>query len=406
MLLLLEIKRHILRVPGRTLITALTAALLVCGMALYLCNIQSTQDTLEQLAAQMPVRVRITSRDGSAFTNLRIETEDFDAFAAQNVRDLLCTSAFSFRLDSVDGQSVSGFMRAHAANEIAALDGPSPEDFIYLSGWDARFWGADEPVCAVERSFAESQGIRLGSRLGVDVFSLRREQKGCVAHDEELTVVALYEDGAAGHGLSGWNATMPIGRLRSLTEAATDRNGEPFPFFYDSASAYLVNPREMNAFKDAMLAQGFRQSSPLPDRQDVGDALSIDDEMYIKTSSRMVESLQLYRACLVPFFGLIILAIGLITFLCLRSCRIDIAIASSLGRQKLLNAAAPFCGTVIVQAGGCILGLGAMGPIAGFTLPLAGAILGLSILCAAAGTALASAFLFHFDPLTLLTKAD
>lgn len=407
MLLILEIKRHILRTPARTLITACVAALLVCGMAFYLRNIQVTQDTLDQLAEQMPVQVRVTNRDGSSAVNLmRIESKDYDALAAQDVRDVLCTSAFSFSLKSVDGQSVSSSMRVHAANAIAALDGPASESFTYLDGWDESFLQADEPVCAVESSFAKENGLELGSKIEAELFSMHWgaaniETDSVNVH--ELTVVAVYNEDTQGNG---WNATAPIGWLRGVTEAAANRYGDPIPFFYDSASAYLANPREMNVFKNAMCEHGFRQVSPLPDRQTLGDALSIDDEMYIKASADLVENLELYQLFMAPFFGLVVLTVALITFLSLRSSRLDIAIASSLGRQKLLNAAAPFFGTVSVQTLGCVLALALMSLTVGMAPPLAGTLLGSFILCSAAGTALALVFLFRFDTLALLTKTD
>ena len=414
MLLFYEIKCHILRAPARTLVTAYIAALLVCSMAFYLHNIQVTQETLDDLAVQMPVQVKVTNRDGSSSVNLRIESEDFDAFASQDVRDVLCTSAFSFRLNDVDGQPVSGYMRVHAANTIAALGGPAPDGFTYLSGWDQNFLQADKPVCAVETSFAKENGISLGSRINADLFSLRRESQGHIQSDKiqggELTVVALYQESSTADTLSGWNATMPIEWLRRQTEASRDRNGDPVHFFYDSVSACLADPLEMNAFKDAMYAYGFLQRKPLSensiDDRNLGNVLSMDDEMYIKTSADLVDNLKLYNTFILPFFGLIVLIICLITFILLRNCRRHIAIASSLGRQKLLNAAAPFFGTVIVQAIGCISALLLLALTGALTPSFAGIILSSFMLCAAGGTALALAFLFRFDVLTLLTKTD
>lgn len=98
--------------------------------------------------------------------------------------------------------------------------------------------------------------------------------------------------------------------------------------------------------------------------------------------------------------------IALITFLSLRSYRRDIAIASSLGRPKLLNAAVPFFSTLIVQALGCFLALSVIGLTVGMAPSLAGIIMCTFMLCAAAGTALAILFLFRFDTLALLTKTD
>lgn len=404
MLLLLEIKRHIFRTPARTLITACAAALLVCGMAFYLRNIQVTQETLDKMAAQMPVQVRITSRDGSSTTNLRIEPEDFDALTAHNVRDVLCTSAFSFLLKSVDGRPAKDSMRVHAANAIAALDGP--DSFTYLDGWDESFLQADEPVCAVESSYAKKNGLELGSQVDAEIFSLYWGSVGMdrnSVNSHEFMVVAIYDDSNA---QGGWNATVPIGWLRGVTDAAVDRYGGHIPFFYDSASAYIADLRELNTFKYAMQEHGFRQNSPLPDRQTLGDALSIDDEMYIKASADLMDNLELYKRFTLPFFGIIILTVALITFLTLRSCRLDIAIASSLGRQKLLNAAAPFFSTVTVQAAGCLPALAVMSFAVGLVPSFAGMILGSFMLCAMGGTALALCFLFRFDTLALLTKTD
>lgn len=406
MLLFLEIKRHILRTPARTLITACTAALLVCGMALYLRNIQVTQETLDELAVQMPVQVRITNRDVSSSTNLRIESDDFDALTAQNVRDVLCTSTFSFILKSVDARPAKDSMRVHAANAIAALNGPKPDSFTYLDGWDESFLQADEPVCAVESSFAKRNGLEPGSQVDAEIFSLYWGTLGMdmtSLNRHEFTVVAIYDDNSA---QKGWNATVPIDWLRGVTDTTVSRYGDPIPFFYDSASAYISDLRDLNTFKYAMQEHGFRQTSPLPDRQTLGDALSIDDEMYIKASADLIDNLELYGFFTLPFFGLIILTVALITFLTLRSCRLDIAIASSLGRQKLLNAAAPFFSTVAVQAAGCLLALVIMSLATGLMPSFAGLILGSFMLCAMGGTALALCFLFRFDTLALLTKTD
>ena len=410
MLLLYEIKCHILRAPARTLITACIAALLVCGMAFYLRNIQVTQETLDDLAVQMPVQVRITNRDGSASNNLRIKAEDYDALAAQNVRDVLCSSVFNFALEAVDGHSANDSMRVCACNSIAALNGLAQENFIYQDGWDVDFLQTDEPVCAVERSFAKKSGIELGSRVKAELFLLYWSTVGMDSSSigvHEMTVVAVYD---AETNENGWNACAPIGWLRGKTGSAADRDGQPIPFFYDSVSACLANPLEMNAFKDAMNEHGFLQRKPLSEEmiyeRNLGNVLSMDDEMYIKTSADLVDNLELYNTFMLPFFGLIVLIICLITFILLRSYRRHIAIASSLGRQKLLNAAAPFFGTVIVQALGCISALLLLALTGALTPSSAGIILSSFMLCAAGGTALALAFLFRFDVLTLLTKTD
>lgn len=396
MLLFLEVSRHIFRNPLRTALTACIAALLVCGMAFYLGNIQASQEALDNLNAQMPVQVRITNSDASSFTNLHIIEDDYYALASQDVRDVLCTSAFTFRFKPIGDGSASSSMRTHAANAINALEGPATESFTYLEGWDESFLQTDKPVCAVERSFAEENHLELGGSFEAEILPMN----GTRLNDTDvmkITVVALYEDKSTEYGDNGWNATAPINWLRGLSNF----------FIYDSASAYLVNPEEMNVFKENMREHGFKQRSSLSDSlMDHDNTLSVDDEMYIKTSSGMRENLELYNTFLVPFFGLIILIVALITFLTLRSCRKNIAIASSLGRQKLLNAAVPFIGTLIIQMLGCVLASLVMAFSESFTSAFASMIIVSYMLCAIGGTVLAVTFLFRFDTMTLLTKAD
>lgn len=415
MLLLLEIKRNILRAPVRTLITACLAALLVCSIAFYLRNIEATQDALDDLSVQMPVQARIMTPDGSSHRNLRISTETFDALAAQDVRDVLCTSAFSFSLQSVDGRQNDGAMRVHAANAIASLDGLDPEDFTYLDGWDNEFLLANSPVCAIESSFAREHGIELGSDIVASVCLISYNERAADDAGKlieiaapSITVVALF-DGKHTQMQGGWNACAPVGWLRSVTEAAMDSEGKPVKFYYDSASAYLKNPRELNQFKAGMNERGVYEMSPLRRRDSslmIGDTLFVDDEMYIKNSSELIENLATFHSFQLPFFGVVVTIIALITFLSLRSYRRDIAIASSLGRQKLLNAAAPFFSTLIIQMLGCISALAGIGLTLGLTPPLAGIIMGCFMLCAIGGTVVALLFLFRFDTLSLLTKTD
>ncbi len=76
MLLPWEIKCNITRAPARSILIACVSALMVCGMALYLRNIQVTEEALDNLARQMPVTVRVTNRDGYLHEGLRIQARE------------------------------------------------------------------------------------------------------------------------------------------------------------------------------------------------------------------------------------------------------------------------------------------------------------------------------------------
>ena len=92
MLLPWEIKCNITRAPARSILIACVSALMVCGMALYLRNIQVTEEALDNLARQVPVTVRVTNRDGYLHEGLRIQVRDVDHLLESGVRDPVYTA--------------------------------------------------------------------------------------------------------------------------------------------------------------------------------------------------------------------------------------------------------------------------------------------------------------------------
>lgn len=388
MLLPWEIKCSITRAPVRSVLIACVSALLVCGMALYLRNIQITEETLDDLGVQKPVTVRVTNRDGSLSQRLAIPGKAVDYLLESGVRDPVYTTTFS------NGQT----KRIHGTNTLDSLDGLSPEDFTFLEGWDGSFPASGKPVLAVREDVAGLNGWELGDKLYLDFSMLDwKWDFSRPVGSYPVTLIAVYPEEASTVG-----AIMPADWLRGIAEIALPEDS----FKYDSFHAVLEEPKKLNAYKDAAEEWGFFERSAVADPDFEGDTLSVEDEMYIKTAGELMETLGLYRAFLPPFIILVALIMAMVTFLALRSCRPQIAVLSSLGRPRLLNAAAHFCGAVIVQLAGCLLSLLALTLTLDLPAPLAGVTLGVFGLCALGGTAAGLLFLFRFDTLTLLTKAE
>lgn len=390
MLLPWEIKCNMTRAPVRSILIACVSALIVCGMALYLRNIQVTEEALDGLARQMPVTVRITNRDGSLHEELGIRGEDVDYLLESGVRDPVYTATFT-----------AGQIGAiHGTNTLGSLEGLSGSDFTFLDGWDESFPESRKPVVALREDIARENGWRLGDKLNLEFSMVDRVRNTSPrAGSYAVTLVAAFpgDPGTV-------RAIMPADWLRGIAEIASPAGASIL--VYDSFHAILDEPRELNAYKDAAEEWGFHERSALANPGMEGDTLSVEDEMYIKTAGELMETLHLYRAFLPPFFGLVTSIMAMVTFLALRSCRRQIAIASSLGRPKFRNAAAHFCGAVIVQLAGCLLALLALFLTVDLPPWLAGITLGAFSLCALGGTAVALLFLFRFDTLTLLTKDD
>lgn len=387
MLLPWEIKCNMTRTPARSVLIACVSALIVCGMALYLRNIEVTEEALNDLARQMPVTVRVTNRDGYLHEGLRIQAKDVDYLLESGVRDPVYT-ATEFIAEPVGS--------IYGTNTLDSLDGLSGSDFTFLDGWDESFPESRKPVIALREDIASKNGWQLGDSFRLE-FSVADADTIIKVGGYSVTLIGTYPG-----DMGTVKAVMPADWLRNVAGLSLSDS----MFRYSSFSAVIEEPRELNAYKDELERNGFLERSAVADPGIEGDAVSIDDEMYIRTSGELRESLDLYRTFLAPFFGLVTSIMAMVTFLALRSCRRQIAITSSLGRPKLQIAAAHFFSSVLVQLAGCLLAM----PVLSLTLGLppwqAGTAIGAFSLCAAGGTALALWFLFRFDTLTLLTKEE
>lgn len=400
MFLLTEIKYRLLRARSRTALLLCVAALLVGSMAFYLGNIQANQSALDGLAQNLPVTARVVSLSGSKQTGLRIDTARHDALAAAEVHDVLISTTYSgARMEAIRNADpfLGGDTVVKGVNNPRALLDVDPEAFVYGDGWDESLFQGSEAVCLASEGLLEAEGLEVGGEITIPLYSIlygTRENGFYPVGEHTMTVAGSYQGGGMG------DLFVPIQWLREITEAV------PETFSYESMSVVLDDPMKLNGFKAALADMGFME--PLEGADDIftGAAISVEDEMFIKTAGELQENLQVFNSFLLPFFALIIGMITLVTFLILRGSRKEMAIASSLGRQKILNAASHFFGAVIAEGFGCVLAFPVMRMLIGIPLGASFTIVGMYLACACVGTALALVALLRFDTLALLTKVD
>lgn len=404
MFLLTEIRYRLFRARGRTALLLSAAALLAGSLALYLGNIQANRDALMSLADRVPVTARVVSRSGGRQDGLFIDTKHFDSLTGAAVRNVRTATTFAGAYGG-DARAVpeddfsGGDMTVKGGNCLEAL-GLAPEDVEFMPGWGPECMTGGEGVCVLRDSFAGYAGLEPGDGLSAPLYSIMYGTYGSsytYVGEPALKVVGICSPKS---GAAYGDAYVPIGFLREQTEAA----GEVFS--YESLSVELSDPMELNAFKDGLMALGFLEPFDTSGDSFSGDAISMEDEMFIKTAGELKQNLEVFDSFLLPFFGLIIGMITLVTFLVLRGSRREMAIASSLGRQKSMNAASQFFGAIIAELAGCAAALPVMCIVVDLLPLTAVAVAGVYMACACVGTGIALWFILRFDTLALLTKVD
>lgn len=404
MFIFTEINYRFSRTPGRSAILILAAVMLVASMGAYLGSLQASQAALDNLAESIPVTARVVERSGAKTSQLSVSTTHYDALTSLSVHGVLCTSSAAGAWSS-DAQAQEPFAGGDtfitAANCFDALPAVDEKDLTLLDGCGPGFLSGSEAVCGISEPYAQLTGLELGDEFTLPVYAITYSQMGMrytPVGCQTLTVAALYPYNEV-NGERSPDVSVPVSWLRGAAESAGT------VFYYSSLSAVLDDPLHLTQFKETLPGLGFMRvdsaSSFGP-----SDAVSMEDELFIKTAEELRENLKTYRSFQLPFFGLITVMVMLAVFLVLRGSRMDMAVASSLGEPRLRISFVHFCAALLTQLlGGCL----AVAPLVlsmGLSFGDSLQILAAYLLCACAGTALALFRLLRFDTLTLLTKND
>lgn len=390
--------KYQLRNRGRSVLILCIAALLTLCMAFYVGNIGASEAALQSLSDSVPVTVRITSRNGAKTAGLNIEAKPFDHLMEAGVHDVQCTAvaagAFSPEVRAQE-MFLGGDTTVRAGNSLEALE-LSAEDLHFVDGQSAAFLSGDSAQCVISEDYAERTGLHPGDTLSLELYTVRQSMNGTIYQkigDAAFEIIGTHS--APG----GADVILPVRYLRAEAETAG------VSFLYDSCSALVDDSTHLKDFK-AEMQKYFMDINPSAEDPNAGDALSVEDELFVKTASRLRQNIALFQSMLVPFFALIIGLVVLTTFLTMRSTRREMAIARSLGVSKWRCAAPNFIGTVLLDMLGCAVTLPILSVVLHIPALSTLVIFGLFTLCAALGTAAALLCLLRFDTLTLLTQVD
>lgn len=297
MLMFVQVKYQ-LRSCGRSVLVLCIAALLAACMAFYVGNIGVNKAALQSLSDSVPVTVRITSRNGAKTAGLNIEAKPFDHLTEAGVHDVRCTAvaagAFSPEVRAQEMfLGVDTIVRA--GNSLEALE-LSADNLHFADGQSAAFLSGDSAQCVIGEDYAERTGLHPGDTLSLEIYTVRQSMNGTIYQmigDAALEIIGTHS--APG----GADVILPINFLRTEAETAG------VSFLYDSCSALVDDSTHLKDFK-AEMQKYFMDINLSAEDPNAGDALSVEDELFVKTASRLWQNIALFQSMLVPFFALII----------------------------------------------------------------------------------------------------
>ncbi len=406
MFFLSEIWRHIWRNKGRSLLSVGIAALLVSFVGIYIGNIQKTEATLKSLAASAKITVQVTNRNGTRLIGLEITTNSLDALLSADITEPVYTAQAAGNLEPVNRVEPVKACDTHiiGVNSLLAIPTVSNDSITFADGWDKTYLEGEKPLCMVSTSYAMQHNVSVGDTLSFPVYIYKYNKDGASFNfikigEPTLTVIGIFQQ-EKGSSDDTQQMVVPINWLRFIVEETSTT------FYYDSARCTIKDPLKLNDFKADMEEKHFGEVVSTADDRRSGDKLMIQDKIFVETASKLLENINTLRWFQIPFYVIIILLIILVSFLILRSYRQEMAIASSLGRPKLLCAVSFFLETLLLYLLGCMIMLPMLIGMAGIGFVNMLFIYLLFLVCACIGILNALVLLLRFDTLALLTKID
>ncbi len=432
MLYLTEVKYHLFRNKGRSVLMVLMAALLTGCMAFYVGNISASQRALDALSESTPAKMKLTNLMMDSFDHLRIRSGEYDLLADSGLKNIMAASRASGKVgetpDSDDEEDWNEYQVGYTIyddyeypnpgdtsvlgiSSLAVAEMAEPHRVQFAEDADATLFTGDEGLCVISEAYRDRMGLSLGDSLSMQLFQVIVDKagndtyRGISLEKAELCVAGVMET-AAKPGQQA-DVYVPIHWMRRFAE----ENGREF--YYTSFSASLADSMKLNEFKDRAQELGYNQplvmeqaySDPHLD-QGGGTTLFMDDQDFIKTAEKLGSAVQAYQAFLLPFFALIIFLITLAVFLILRSARHDMAVAYSLGRSKFKIGCSYLMAALLAQLTGCLLALPAVLLLVGLGVSTALLVCGVFLLCAFCGDYIGLLALLRFDGMGLLLQME
>lgn len=400
-----EIWCRIWRNKERSLLSICIAALLVSFVGIYMGNIKKNEITLQSLSDTIPVAAQITNRNGSRDIGLEINTNTLDKLLSEYITDPIYTAQAGGNLDPINRVEPVKMCDTVivATNHVSGVPFIAGDGITFLEGWDETYLGKDKALCMVGERYAARHDISIGDTISFPLYVIKYEKDGMSSKFVEvgqpsLTVIGTFR--GENEIDESHRMVVPVNWLRLYVE------DKDIPFYYDSARCTVKDPLNLNEFKSYMEEMNFGAVDLKASDRRSGDKLIVQDKIFIETASKIQDNLKMFKMFQVPFFILIVLLIILVSFLILRSYQKDMAIASSLGRQKVLSGVSFFLENLILYLLGCIIVLPVLISITGIGIISMLSIYLLFLGCACIGIWGALLLLLRFDTLALLTKID
>lgn len=405
----LNIRRHKIK----SILAVVTCMLIVVFLFLYISGIVVNQRELDALPDAIPINARISNLNGSLSMHMKIKDSVIKGLeGSKYVADYDYTEEVAATLTKIPedmaedpDQSSLDFPLCLGVNREEAYPDLMPNAISYTEGYDRDVLEEDEPVCLIGENQMKAHNLTVGDSIWMTLFYIS------YPNDNAYKVykwMGIYEVKIAGSFKNDFTedadrteqVLFPVKWLEKLhTQIGA-------PFFADSARFRVADPLQLNNFKAEMKKLGLLSVISEANYSQRGFALTVYDETFIKTATRLNENISLMKMLMPLVVGIIGLLGFVVSNLLLQSRRPEFAIMRSLGVSQKSCFFILFVENAILELAGSLAGVF----VASFFIEANASIVCAVVLpffvCYMTGTSVALILLGRFSVMQVLTALD
>jgi hypothetical protein len=327
---LLNIKRR----KQKSALVVLISLIIAFFAFVYVSGIQTNERELSALPKAMPITARITNMNGSQIAGLEIGESLIEKITDSGyARDLYYTAQLEANFSDIpDEKNQAKEIFIRAVNDINAI--PNYEDMaIELDGSTSlEFLRGNDDKCIADYVWLQYNDLSVGDSIEINLYGLKYDPSFYTYTIVPLGTSSLLIAGSMSPSGSDGGIYMdllcPAGWAKEKYAAA----GENFSL--DSAMFTVADPLRLNEFKAAMKKIYLMPVDPRADAKIYGSALTVHDETFIKTATRLKSHLATLYGFAAAVFAVIVLVGYALSYLFMQSRRVEVVIMRSLGVNR------------------------------------------------------------------------
>ncbi len=366
---LLNIKRH----KQKSILVVLISLLVVFFVFIYAGGIVTNQSRYDNLPRELSVTARIENPNGSQVVGLIISEQTIGKIRNSGfAKDLYYSTRMAANFSSMPDEK-GAYIEIRGVNDIKAVPNYKDKNIKLKSTVDIGFLNGRDALCLAGDIFMQENDLAVGDTIAINLYGYLYDSSTETFIYVPLGSCSLLIVGSisssSGEDLSAMDILCPVEWARGKHQEAGAS------FYYDSARFTVSDSMNLNAFKAAMKKSYLLPVDPLSEHSVSGMALRVQDETFIKTVTRLKNSLTLLYAFAPVVFAVIALTGYAVSYLLMQSRRADIVIMRTLGTSRTACIAIMFLEFAALGLAGAVLGTCCSAIFTGFTdlraLPIA-----------------------------------